>query len=1234
MKYADLFDFEPLESVKELAAADDIDQAEEDVRTFVISDRLADQLGELIFPHLRFDKPAEGGNKGLLVVANYGTGKTHLMSVISSIAEHADLRAKVTHPEVAEKAEPISGRFHVIRAEIGSTKITSLHDIVAMEIEKGLEKLGIDFEFSERATGSKEDIVRMMAVFEEKYPDKGLLFVLDELLDYLRQLKDAELIQALMFLREVGEIARSTRFRFMSGVQEAIFDNPRFAHVADAVRRVKDRFEQIRISREDVAFVVRERLLSKTAEQRGLVRDHLTRFASLYEGMAERMDDFVSLYPVHPAYLRTFELISIVEKRTVLKTISQEMRRLIDSDVPEDEPGVICSDSYRSHLASDPAFRSIPAVRDVLDRTEKLRAKIDQGLADRQYVPTALRIVDGLAVHRLTTDEIDQPIGMTPENLRDELLVLPPDLPKHDAKFLAMTVKTILGKIITAVSGQFLSENPQNGQFYLDVDKDIDYDQNIGDRAQVLDSERLDDAYFRAIEELLDRRDAPYVSGYRIWEYQVEWVSHNVTRIGYLFMGAPNERSTAQPPRDYYMYFLQPYAPPKFEDGRRADEVFFRLEKPEEDFTLALRRYAGAYALERESTGRHRDVYADKRKTALKKMVDWLRSNMGTAISVTYRGDTQPLAAHLSARVEKASIKEQLDVVASVVLAGHFADRYPDYPSFTALITKDNLDENVRQALSQIASGRATVLGSKILESLDLVDSKGNLHAKGAYASQLLMTIEAAGKKVVNRGDLLTERDPGLETWEPWHLEPAWLVVVAAALVQLGRAELGYPGLAVDALKLDRLVAMGQRDLEAFSHIGAPKELPVINLRRIAGLLGLPEAVIPEAGLADDVVREIITKATGLSDQVDKAVSAIHERGQLWGSVLFDRADELEASLGILNNLLQDVRNRNTPGKMSQIDVPAATLDKAFEAKVDLEHVEAVLVARDRLDEVSQYLRQAVDVFGKDFELSAEAEGLRDQILAVLTGTDAVPAQRVNELRNEGSRLRKRFAEAAAKGYRHNHLDAEGDQRKKALLQSGKFSNLSYLSSLDLLPGGTFADIQTTLTGIRTLMEFDEDALKKGVLLPDVAYHPGPITGMSARARFEDIERKIHELHENWTKTLVESLQTEEIAEQIALLGPKPRKRVQAFVESGQLPDDLDDPFVSALSDVFRRFQVFAVTPDEVWAALFPEDSPTTLGDLRQRFDSFAAGISKKGDADRLRIVPKRIEPQEESDGA
>ncbi len=82
------------------------------------------------------------------------------------------------------------------------------------------------------------------------------------------------------------------------------------------------------------------------------------------------------------------------------------------------------------------------------------------------------------------------------------------------------------------------------------------------------------------MEQVLGVSDDPYVAGYRIWQYDLPWATTNADRRGYLFMGAPNERSTAQPPRDFYIYFIQPYDEPRFTDEEKSDEVFVRLAKP------------------------------------------------------------------------------------------------------------------------------------------------------------------------------------------------------------------------------------------------------------------------------------------------------------------------------------------------------------------------------------------------------------------------------------------------------------------------------------------------------------------------------------------------------------------------------------------------------------------------------------------------------------------------------
>lgn len=144
MKYSDLVKFEPIESVVQLEQADSPAAARQLVQTFVISQRMAEQLCEVIFPNLQFKTPAD--NKGVLVVGNYGTGKSHLLSLISGLAEHGDLAKAVKDKAVAKAAGAIAGQFKVVRLELPATK-KSLRNIICGRLEDFMAAEGLSFTF-------------------------------------------------------------------------------------------------------------------------------------------------------------------------------------------------------------------------------------------------------------------------------------------------------------------------------------------------------------------------------------------------------------------------------------------------------------------------------------------------------------------------------------------------------------------------------------------------------------------------------------------------------------------------------------------------------------------------------------------------------------------------------------------------------------------------------------------------------------------------------------------------------------------------------------------------------------------------------------------------------------------------------------------------------------------------------------------------------------------------------
>src|SRR6266540_3720517 len=412
--------------------------------------------------------------------------------------------------------------------------------------------------------------------------------------------------------------------------------------------------------------------------------------------------------------------LASVRRECLSMTLSAAMKKLLSQDVPTDEPGLIAYDSYWTSIRENPSFRAVPDIRAVIDCSQVLEARVQQGFTRPQYRSMAVRLVHALSVHRLTTGDIQSPIGATPAELRDSLCLYQPgieELGGVPAEDLVSQVETVLREIHKTVSGQFISSNPDNLQFYLDLKKTEDYDALIEKRAESLGDDQLDRYYFEALKRVLECSDTPLITGYRIWQHELEWRERKAARKGYLFFGAPNERSTAQPPRDFYLYFLQPYDPPEFKDERKSDEVFFRLAGADDEFRQALRQYAAALDLASAASGHAKTTYEGKAGIALRNLTNWLRDHLTVAFEVSHQGKAKPLVEWIKGKLvvtggARANVRDIVNTIGSVCLVAHFEDQSPEYPTFSVLITGDNRGQAAQDALrwlkGEVQSKQAT----------------------------------------------------------------------------------------------------------------------------------------------------------------------------------------------------------------------------------------------------------------------------------------------------------------------------------------------------------------------------------------------------------------------------------------------------------------------------------------------------------------------------------------------
>src|SRR5665647_1610764 len=109
MQYKELIQFEPITTVVKLVKAGEQSVAENLVKTFVFSKKMQEDLREVIIKNLITEPSYE--TKGIQIVGSYGTGKSHLMSVVSAIAENAELVKYIKDDELKKDFKAIAGKY-------------------------------------------------------------------------------------------------------------------------------------------------------------------------------------------------------------------------------------------------------------------------------------------------------------------------------------------------------------------------------------------------------------------------------------------------------------------------------------------------------------------------------------------------------------------------------------------------------------------------------------------------------------------------------------------------------------------------------------------------------------------------------------------------------------------------------------------------------------------------------------------------------------------------------------------------------------------------------------------------------------------------------------------------------------------------------------------------------------------------------------------------------------------
>lgn len=1244
MKYGDLVQFEQIESVIQLLDADRPDEAKKLVTTYVISEDMAERIAKLMIPQLSFDDSVD--HKGVLIVGNYGTGKSHLMSVLSLVAQDAAYAPMIRHPKVAEAAASIAGKFKVLRIEVGGLEMP-LRQIITRRLQEFLANIGVNYTFptADQELDNKHSFEEMMGAFEDVYPGQGILLVVDEFLEYLDSRRGHELALDLAILRQIGEVTKHLKFRFVAGVQEAIFDSARFEHVANSMRRVHERFTQILIDRNDVSFVVAARLLKKSVDQQDKIREYLTPFAKYYGTMNERMDEYVRLFPVHPDYLKTFEQIHFAEKRGALTTIESAMKALLDQEVPTDRPLLISYESFWQTIKKNSALRPDANIKEVLRVSDVLESRVQQSFTRPTYKGMALRVINALAVHRLTTGgDIHVPIGPTAAELRDALCLFQPgveDMPGDAAENLLSMVQTVMREVLKTVNGQFISKAPDTEQYFLDLKKDIDYDAQIENRAGSLDDDQRDRAYYAALLQLIreNPNEPSHVSGFQIWQYQIEWQERRAERMGYLFFGAPNDRPTAQPERDFYIYFIQPFDKPKFADNSLTDEVFFRLKGMDDDIKRHLSAYAASLELASTASGGAKAIYLSKAQDFLKAMSKWLQEKQMTAFEVTYQGKTKTLqdwAKGVSLRDrarlgpdERINFRDVVNIISGLVLGQRFVDLAPEYPTFSILVTEANRKQLVGNALRAFAGGNRTKDATAILDALELLEGDRIEPANSRYAKEVLKRLKDKGHgQVLNRTELLSGT-VDVEYFAPvkYRLEPDLLITVLGSLVYSGDLVLSITGDKIDSGKLVQLVERSLDDLKQFKHIEAPKEINVAVLKALFEFFNLASGWAQKATQGDpDSVRELQDRISALTPRVLKAGSDL-QQGKLgfWGQNLLreEEAKDWHARLDSLKRFTEDLSPYNTVGKLKNLRISLEDIETQKKNLEILAAVERMLDLVVELGSTAAYLSQAEMVLPAGHDWVKQAEAARKAMQEKLSNDRTV--EHASEYRQTLNQLKKGYINAYIASHTKARLGVSEEKSRNTLRSDPRLQGLRVLAGVEMMNVSQLTSFEDVLNGLKSCSALDEPTLNTVAVCPHCQFRPSAEQlelGIPAAKALHKLDDDLDQLVANWQQTLLENLEDPFTQESLGLLPDASKTLIDAFLTSRALPDPITGEFANAVQMALVGLEKVVVKSDEIKQALMQGGSPASLKDVRERFEVFLKERCKgKEDPEKLRFI-------------
>jgi hypothetical protein len=180
-------------------------------------------------------------------------------------------------------------------------------------------------------------------------------------------------------------------------------------------------------------------------------------------------------------------------------------------------------------------------------------------------------------------------------------------------------------------------------------------------------------------------------------------------------------------------------------------------------------------------------------------------------------------------------------------------------------------------------------------------------------------------------------------------------------------------------------------------------------------------------------------------------------------------------------------------------------------------------------------------------------------------------------------------------------------------------SNLKRLKSLDILGASKLEQIEKDLSALKVCCELTPENLKTSRFCPKCGFQLGSGDPL-VKGILENIDDRIDALTEEWTKTLLATISDPLVVNGKEYLKKGQQKVIDDFTRDGRLPENVDNFFVTAMSDILKGFD-----PVPIEASDFTEKltsiGPCDIDTFKEKVDGLLNDYTKDKDKSKLRII-------------